>query len=156
MDNHLTVSLEEITKENWEKVVFLSADGEEIPRICEEIVASNALSLVQTIFEPGWHTRAILLGREIIGFLMYGFFAEGENYEFSRIMLDKKYQGLGYGKRALKLGLAEMRREYGDKCREIYTSFGYDDERAKHLFEAEGFIFEEVDRWGQAIYVRKD
>lgn len=50
--------LVEVTEQNWLKVVFLST-SEKMPAICEEFVASNALSLVQAQFEPYWVTKAI-------------------------------------------------------------------------------------------------
>lgn len=58
------MKLVDITKENWLKVVFLTTnqrvtiqrngvdhDMGDIPTLCENFVASNALSIVQSVYE---------------------------------------------------------------------------------------------------------
>ena len=62
----------DITKENWEDVIFLSTnetitvkgsgepyEAKGMPSLCEEFVASNALSIVQSVYENGWIIKAI-------------------------------------------------------------------------------------------------
>lgn len=67
------MNLIDITKENWLKVLFLTTNINNMPTLCEEFVASNALSLVQAKFENGWITKAIEVNGELIGFTMYGY-----------------------------------------------------------------------------------
>ncbi|MBQ7499757.1 MAG: hypothetical protein IJQ80_01235 [Clostridia bacterium] len=66
------MKLIDITKENREAVIFLSTNetvtvkgsgepykAEGMPSLCEEFVASNALSIVQSVYEDGWIIKAI-------------------------------------------------------------------------------------------------
>lgn len=53
------MKLVEITVENWEKVLCLTTNEAGMQTLDEEFVASNAFSMVQAQFEPGWITRAL-------------------------------------------------------------------------------------------------
>lgn len=132
------LKLVEINVNNWTKVIFLSTSGE-MPTICEEFVASNALSLVQAQFEKTWSTRAIEVNGELIGFTMYGYSNELNHYEICRIMIDKKWQGKGYGRKAMKLVIEELKAIEG--CNEIYLSTDPKNKNGKKLYESLGFKF---------------
>lgn len=73
------MKLIEIDKSNWLKVIYLTTNKESMPTICEEFVASNALSIVQALFEKTWITKAIEVEDQLIGFTMYGF-SEEQNF----------------------------------------------------------------------------
>lgn len=73
------MKLIEIDKSNWLNVVFLTTNKENMPTLCEEFVASNALSIVQAQFEKTWITKAIEMDGQLIGFTMYGF-SEEQNF----------------------------------------------------------------------------
>ena len=132
------LKLVEITRENWLKVLFLTSNENGMPTLCEEYVASNALSLVQAQFENGWFTKAIEVEDEIVGFTMYGFCEEHNFYELCRIMIDKKYQGKGWGTQAIKLVLEDMKLIAG--CREVYLSTDSNNLIGKHVYEKIGFV----------------
>lgn len=72
-----------------------------IHTLCEEFVASNALSIVQSFYEKTWTIKAIENKDKLIGFTMYGFCKDKNFYELCRIMIDRKYQGHGYGTKAM-------------------------------------------------------
>ena len=144
------MQLVDVTKENWEDVVFLSTnetitvkgsgepyEAKGMPSLCEEFVASNALSIVQSVFEDGWVIKAIEHEGELIGFTMFGF-CEGEGfYELCRIMIDKHYQNKGYGTQAIRMILDEMRSRFG--CREVYLSTDPENAVGRHVYEKIGF-----------------
>ena len=115
------MKLVDITSDNWEDVIFLSTnetitvtgsgepyEAKGMPSLCEEFVASNALSIVQSVYENGWVIKAIEYEGELIGFTMFGWSEEEEFYELCRIMIDYHYQNKGYGTRAIKMILDEM------------------------------------------------
>jgi diamine N-acetyltransferase len=129
--------LVDISEENWSEVIFLST-SKGMPTICEEFVASNALSLVQAQFEKTWTTKAIEKDGKIIGFTMYGYAKKQGYYELCRIMIDYKYQGKGYGTEAIKLVIAEMKKV--ENCKDIYLSTDPENIRGKHLYEKLGFV----------------
>ncbi|MGL4373323.1 MAG: GNAT family N-acetyltransferase [Turicibacter sp.] len=132
------MNLIDITKDNWMQVVFLTTNNQDMPTLCEEYVASNALSIVQAMYEETWTTKAIEKGGEIIGFTMYGYCKEHNFYELCRIMIDKKYQGRGFGTSAIHFVIAEMK--CIESCKEIYLSTDPKNMKGKHIYEKVGFI----------------
>ena len=140
----------DITKENWEDVIFLSTnetitvkgsgepyEAKGMPSLCEEFVASNALSIVQSVYEDGWIIKAIENDGELIGFTMFGWNEEEEFYELCRIMIDRTMQNKGYGTQAILLILEEMKSRFG--CKEVYLSTDPENVRGKHVYEKVGF-----------------
>lgn len=132
------MKLIDITKNNWEKIVCLTTNKENMPTLCEEYVASNAFSIVQAKYEETWITKAIKQDEKIIGFTMYGYCEEQKFYELCRIMIDKKYQGHGFGTKAIKMVLEEMKNI--KNCKEVFLSTDSENMRGKHIYEKIGFI----------------
>ena len=144
------MQLVDITSENWEDVIFLttnesitvksgkdSYEAKGMPSLCENHVASNALSIVQSVYEDGWIVKAIEHEGELIGFTMFGWCEEEGFYELCRLMIDIRYQNRGYGTQALRMILDEMKSRFG--CKEIFLSTGPGNVRAKHVYEKVGF-----------------
>lgn len=144
------MKLVDITKDNWEDVIFLSTnetitvkgsgepyEAKGMPSLCEEYVASNALSIVQSVYENGWVIKAIEHEGELIGFTMFGFDEEEDFYELCRIMIAKEHQNKGYGTEAIKMIIEEMKKRFG--CKEIYLSTDPQNARGIHVYEKVGF-----------------
>ena len=142
--------LVDITGDNWLEVIFLSTnetitvkgsgepyEAKGMPSLCEEYVASNALSIVQSVYEKGWITKAIEHDGRLIGFTMYGWNEEEGSYELCRLMIDRKVQNKGYGTQAVRLILEEMKKRFG--CKEVYLSTDPENARGKHVYEKAGF-----------------
>ena len=142
--------LVDITSDNWLDVLFLTSnetitvkgsgepyEAKGMPSLCEEYVASNALSIVQSVYEDGWIIKAIENDGKLIGFTMYGFNEEEEFYELCRILIDTHYQNKGYGTEAIKLVLEEMKKI--PDCKEVYLSTEPENVRGKHVYEKLGF-----------------
>lgn len=157
------MKLVDITKENWLKVVFLTTnqrvmiqgngtehDVGEIPTLCENFVASNALSIVQSVYENGWIIKAVEEEGTLVGFTMYGYCEENNYYELCRIMIDRRYQKKGYGTQAIRLVLDEMKRM--DGCKEVYLSTDPKNIVGKHIYEKLGFISENRMIEGEELY----
>ena len=147
------MKLIDITKDNWLDVIFLTTnqkvtvqgnrdpyDAGYMPTLCEDFVASNALSIVQSVYENGWITKAVEHEGELVGFTMYGYNEGEEFYELCRIMIDRKHQGKGYGTQAIKLVLEEMKATEG--CEEVYLSTDPENVAGKHVYEKVGFVSE--------------
>ena len=144
------MKLVDITSDNWKDVIFLSTNetitvtrsGESyeakgMPSLCEKFVASNALSIVQSVYENGWVIKAIEHEGELIGFTMFGWSEEEEFYELCRIMIDYHYQNKGYGTQAIKMILDETKSRFG--CKEVYLSTDPKNIVGKHVYEKVGF-----------------
>ena len=132
----VSVRLKDIDEDNWMDVVMLSTSDEN-PRILEEYVASNALSICQALFEGTWTIRAIYCGRKPVGFAMYGYCEEREQYELCRLMIDHNHQGKGLGSIALKLVIQEMREIEG--CEKVFLLVHRENEKARSIYTRNGF-----------------
>lgn len=92
------VSLREVTKENLDDVLTLKVKPGQ-----QNFVASNAVSIAEAHFEKKAWFRAVYADDTPVGFVMlYDDPQEGEYYLW-RFMIDARYQGLHFGKRAIQL-----------------------------------------------------
>lgn len=132
------MKLVDITEDNWVEVIFLTTNKEDMPTLCEEYVMSNALSIVQALYEKTWITKAIEHDGVLIGFTMYGFCEKEKFFEICSIMIDKRYQGHGYGSKAVLTVIDEIKKM--DGCKEIYLSTDSHNERGIHIYEKLGFV----------------
>ncbi len=98
------VKIVELNAENWYDCCELEVSTEQ-----EEYMEPNAISIVQSKFEPTLKPYAIYVEDKIVGFLMYNSVQEElDGYWVYRIMVDKEFQGKGIGKTATKLMISEM------------------------------------------------
>lgn len=136
-DEAMNIQLRDVTEENFFECVLMKASDVKGHPLFEKHVASNAISLAQSKVVPGWVPKAIYHEDAMVGFAMYGFEKEHQIYFITRLMIDSKQQGKGYGRAAMQEIVAEMQRQYG--CKEVYTSFVPDNEAAKGLYTSLGF-----------------
>ena len=121
-----TVSLRKVTGENLKSVLNLGVTEEQ-----EKFVASNARSIAEAYFADYAWFRAIYAGEKPVGFLMISDMPEKAEYYLWRFMIDAKYQGKGYGRKALELLIDYVRKRPNAKA--FYTS------HRKGKGSAEGF-----------------
>ena len=142
------VHLEKITKANASQIIALKVNKEQ-----KEFVASNALSLAHAYVALSnnhpVYPFGIYLGNKPIGFIMVGFDAHflGEEdpdtlrkqYFIWRFMIDKRYQGKGYGKQAFKLAIDFVNTYPSGKADLCWVSYEPANEVAKKLYASFGF-----------------
>lgn len=94
-----TLTLREITAETLRPVLNLVVADDQ-----KHFVAPNAVSVAEAYFarEHAWF-RAIYADETPVGFLMLYDDPEKAVYYLWRFMIDARYQGLGYGRRAIQL-----------------------------------------------------
>lgn len=131
------LTLAPITPDNWRAACFLSTDPEHKAPLDEQWITSNAFSMLQAVYDPGWTCRLILDGETPVGFIFFGIWEEKQAPLFCRYMIDVNYQGRGYGTQALPLILNEMYALYGR--RDIYLTLEPENVRAVRLYEKFGF-----------------
>lgn len=133
-----TVRLKTIDEDNWMDVLLLTTEGDGEPKVVEEYVASNALSICQAVYEETWNVRAVYCGKSPIGFVMYGYSQERQEYEICRLMIDYRHQGKGFGSIALKLCLDELFEM--EECDRVFLLVNKNNEKARHIYEKNGFL----------------
>src|SRR4051812_26799240 len=92
------VNLREVTRDNLRAVLALKVRAEQ-----EQNVAGNAYSIAEAHYSQlAWY-RAIYADETPVGFAMLKDDPAKCEYHLWRYMLDARYQGRGYGRRALEL-----------------------------------------------------
>jgi len=98
------VTLREITVDNFWDIVALSVDEAQ-----REWVLPNAVSIAQAKVQPECVPLAVYAGEQPVGFVMYCVDRDDGEYWLYRLMIDKRFQGLGYGRQALERVLDILR-----------------------------------------------
>lgn len=128
----MTITLREITRENWLQCARLKVAPEQ-----ERFVASNGVSMAQSKYEPEYVPLAVYDGEEMVGFVMYGVEQTENKYWIMRMMVDHRQQGKGYGRAAMQLLLDRIRAIPG--CDEVTISYEPDNAVARRLYASLGF-----------------
>ena len=146
------IRLEPINDDNFYAVTKLKVSKEQ-----KQFLATNSYSLIHaylaTINGQKAYPFAILLGDKPVGFIMIGYDILSEkvkdnpicnwyicdNYILWRLMIDKKYQGKGYAKEAIKLALDFIRTFPCGKAKYCWLSYTLENTVAKNLYRSFGF-----------------
>lgn len=128
------INFKPITSENfWESVSL------EVLESQKEFVTTNAVSIAQSKVQPECLPLAIYHEALMVGFLMYCIDEDDGEYWIYRMMIDQKYQGKGYGKKALEM-LVDLIKE-DTSHHKIYLGVHKESLAAK-LYEKTGFNFD--------------
>ena len=142
------IRLEKVNDENFIDLMDLDVAEQQ-----QDFVASNTVSMAQAYatFASGRFVQCfgIYDGDTAVGFAMIGHRSEeyegmAEVYRHSyylwRFMIDKRYQGKGLGRDALKL-LLDYVLTFPDGEEDAWsTSYDQENEAAKHLYTSFGFV----------------
>ena len=154
----LKIHLEKVTEDNVEAIVKINVSKEQ-----RKYVASNNWSLIDAYLslaegEPVF-PFGIYNGKTLVGFIMisydndwtgyerdawlnsdaYRFYKDKYYYYVWRFMIDKRFQGRGYGREALRLAIEFMRTFPCGEAEYCVLSYGQSNETAKKLYRSFGF-----------------
>ncbi|MBR6536651.1 MAG: GNAT family N-acetyltransferase [Lachnospiraceae bacterium] len=128
------IQLKEIAKDNLDEVLALSVAEHQ-----KSFVSTVAASLAQAyVYKDTAFPFGIYAGDKPVGFIMLGYYESRKQYTLWKFLIDKEQQGKGYGKEALKQGIAYLKERFDAK--EIFTGVSLGNERAKHLYRSFGFV----------------
>ncbi len=128
------VRFEKVTWDNWRQCCSLKADK----YVADNVTILARAYVSQNMGEEG-EALAIYNDKEIIGLLFYREFGYPEKccYIIDEFMIDSKYQGNGYGKKALNLLIEKLRKE--GKYNRIELEYYKENEIAEKLYLNAGF-----------------
>ena len=142
------IRFEEITNRNIWKVCLLEPFEEQ-----KDFVAENIQSLAEAYATRNEGNNALPLAvyndDTLIGFVMIGKGTVGnenesdlikENYCLWRLMIDRKYQGQGFGKQTLDAALALIRKFPFGAAKKVWLSYEPENTRAKTIYQKYGFV----------------
>lgn len=128
------IQLKEITQDNLDEVLGLSVAENQ-----KSFVSTTADSLAQAyVYKDTAFPFAIYAEDKVVGFIMLGYYESRMQYTLWKFLIDKEYQGKGYGKDALKQGITYLIKNFDAK--EIYTGVFLGNEVAKGLYKSVGFL----------------
>lgn len=127
------ITMQAIDKQNWEECISLKTKKEQ-----ERFIASNLYSIAQVQFLERFEAKAIYVDQQMVGFTLYGLDSDDGNYWIYRFMIDERFQGLGYGKKAFQLILDTIRQRE-DRTDVLMISYAPMNEQARGLYTAAGF-----------------
>jgi diamine N-acetyltransferase len=128
----MSVSLKKIDRNNWKECIALQVNDDQ-----KTFVVANAFSLAEASFYPSYHALAVYSEKTMVGFTMYGRDPDDGLYCITRMMIDKKFQGKGYGKATLLEIIKRLKRK--NDCRAIYISHMPENRIAGALYHSLGF-----------------
>ncbi len=132
------VTLREITSENLHAILELSVADHQL----KAYPPSNAYSIAEAHYsaddDPVW-LRAIYAGATPVGFMMTSEAPAQGEYFLWRLMIDQRYQGSGYGARAVQLLIERIRQT--DNPKTLITSHLQEDANAGRFYERLGFAY---------------
>lgn len=128
--------LREINKSNFYDVIKLQVNENQ-----QHFVAANLFSLAQAwLYKDNARPFAIYAEDGLVGFCMMSIAPKDDGtteYDIWRFMIDKNFQGKGYGKAALKEAIAFLKKE---GAKEISLSYEPENHVAAALYASEGFV----------------
>lgn len=138
------IRLVSVTKANQALVMSLQLAPDQI-----DFVASNAESLDEAMSDSDARPRVVMAGDRVVGFLMYEAPQDDDEARIYRFMIDRTWQGRGYGKAALHEVLDEIRRL--GHIRHVSICYEPHNEAARQLYRAAGFVEQGLDEDGEMI-----
>jgi diamine N-acetyltransferase len=128
-----SVTLREITSNTLQAIIDLKVSPAQ-----EQFVAANVVSIAQAYFYRDilWF-RAIYADEIPVGFVMVAENPADQEWFLSRLMIDARYQGRGYGARALQLVIDGLRAR---GATELQLSCGPGEGSPCPFYEQRGFV----------------
>lgn len=126
--------LEPIDRKNRQEAEHLAVFSEQsgfIESVAECLQEADQLAL--------WRPVGIYDGSTLVGFAMYGYFPAPGQLWLDRLLIDKAYQGRGYGREAILALLDRLRGEYDSPV--VYLSVYPENAHAVRLYQQIGFHF---------------
>ena len=127
------IKLQEINMRNLDECIRMTVNDKQ-----KGFVASNMYSLAEAKADGVSQPRAIYDDDTMVGFVMYDYESATGTGWISRLMIDKRYQGKGYGKKAMEIVIDILKAHEG--CSMIRASFVSKNDAAGKLYTGLGFV----------------
>lgn len=138
------VELRKITYDNFNECIKLEPNEEQKNYVASNIYSIAEAYVVLTNNECIPMPYALYNDDIMVGFIMLSYGEDDKNkdenvYGIWRFMIDKKYQGKGYGKEAMEKALELIRTFPHGKASTVYLSYEPENIVAKSLYASFGF-----------------
>ncbi|HQY51755.1 MAG TPA: GNAT family N-acetyltransferase [Ignavibacteria bacterium] len=138
----MNITLRKINEDNWRECIALTVNDDQLT-----FVGSNVNGLALAYAHKEMNPLAIYNDETMVGFLMYAKDPDDGVYYINRLMIDRKFQGNGFGKQALS-ELLNLLRDL--KVESVDILHKPDNLKAIKVYESLGFILTE-DKVGDEV-----
>ena len=129
----MDITLEPVNAANWRAVTRLEVTPDQ-----QTFVAAPAYYLAYCAYgEDGWKPLAIYRKDEVIGFMMWDVDPSDSACWLGGILIDRRQQGKGYGRRAVTEAIKMLNQQHG--LTDFALSYEPDNAAARHLYLDMGF-----------------
>ncbi len=133
------IELEQVSAGNWRAITRIEVAPEQ-----RDFVRSPSYYLALCAYDDiGWRPLAITAAGEVIGFLMWAVDPADGACWLGGIMIDRRHQGRGFGRRAVADAIVRLAQSHG--FTEFALSYNPDNAIAGRLYSSLGF--EDTGRW---------
>lgn len=133
----MSLEFKEVTPNNWRKINSLGVKEDQ-----KKFVASNVAILAKAFAYGVYNSKvyALYIEDSPIGLIMQRDFANNDNVIciLDQVMIDKDYQGKGYGKTAIKQWISKI--EYENRYDLIMLCYDENDFIAEKMYKSLGFV----------------
>ena len=138
----MTLEFREVTEDNFEEFVRLEVSPDQKNSFYFKRTDPNLWSLAQMHIFKGSSILAIYADGTLVGSMFYcpdtAPLGDGSRAWLTRFMIDKRYQGKGYGRNAMKM-LFQRVKEENPKATRLGLSYEPENELAATLYRSLGF-----------------
>lgn len=147
----MSISFSPVTRRNWEDALKLRVRPEQTkfaPSVAESLAAAYIKPWDEALDPYVIHADGQLVGLFYISYTP----DSRDNYWIGGFIIDHRFQGCGYGKRALKEMLSFVPRTH-PSCQEIKLTVEKNNTIAQRLYQSMGFDSTgETNKYGEIIY----
>jgi diamine N-acetyltransferase len=148
------IILREISRENWREALQLSVHPDQ-QRFVADYQPIALIGLAKAYVSPlglAWLPYAIYERHEMIGFVELALDSDStDDYWMYHFFIDQRYQGKGFGKKALAAIIEHVEQNY-PACRSINLTIHPENHPAQHLYEAAGFMPTRDEAFGEPLF----
>lgn len=149
-----TLSLREVTRENWQATLHLAVYPDQ-QRFVAEYAPVAAIALAKAYVRLGgliWVPYAIYVGAQLVGFVALAYEpGSADDYWIFHFFIDQQFQGRGYGKAALGRLVDRVMSEH-PQCQALQLVVHPENRWAQRLYTGAGFRRTGTERWGEPVY----
>ena len=127
------IRLETITADNLDAVLKLKVSESQADFVSD---TAHSMAVAYANYKTAF-PFAVCADSAVVGFFMFGFYEERNQFTLWKFLIDKKYQNKGYGKAALLLGIEYMKKVH--LITELYTGVSVANTAAEKLYQSVGF-----------------
>ncbi len=132
------ITTQAVNEANWRAALALEIHPEQ-----RDFTPTVAISLAKAYIQPdgaNYDPIAVYAGKTMVGFYSFVYYPGNiTSCAIAGFLIDKAYQGRGYGRAALLHFLALVKRKY-PQCTDIFLTVHPRNQVAQHLYTSVGFV----------------